>query len=281
MILLDGSDDVLRVVTSAAVTVDVAAGFASHASGTITPGRQFTAITTATTTTVVAAPGASIQRTIRFLSIRNKHATTACTVTLELFNGTSAFEIYEVTLAAGEQLLYDEANGWQYLSALGMPKMAESLGSSAPASSTINLVVLASDVINNNSVANSIADVTGLSFPVVAGGTYWFEFYIDYTAAATTTGSRWSISGPTFSRLSYQSNYSLSATGFTFNSAVAYDFPAASSASSAATTGNTAYIAGFITPSANGSVIARFASEISSSAITAKAGSVCRWVKVI
>ena len=57
-------------------------------------------------------------------------------------------------------------------------------------------------------------------------------------------------------------------------------FPAASNATSPYTTGNTAYITGFVQPSADGNVIARFASEVASSAITAKAGSICRWVQV-
>jgi hypothetical protein len=128
-------------------------------------------------------------------------------------------------------------------------------------------------VTNNNAVANTIADVTGLSFPVIAGNRYAFRFVIDYTAAATTTGSRWTLNGPAFTRLAYSSQYSLTATSSTFNEAVAYAIPAASSASSANTTGNVAIIEGFIQPSANGDVIARFASEIASSAIVAKVGS--------
>ena len=280
MILLDGASDVLRLVTTSVANLDVVAGFASYAAGTVTPGKQAVTIASATTTTVVDAPGASTQRTVRFLTVRNRHASTANTVTLQLFNGTTAYEVYKVTLAAGEAFTYDEANGWQYLNALGMPKTSETTGSSAPAVSTINLVVLASDVVNNNATANTIANVTGLSFPVTSGSKYWFEFFIDYTAAATATGSRWSIDGPSFTRLAYSANWSLTATSNTFANNVAYNLPAASNATSAATTGNMAYITGIIQPSANGTLIARFASEVASSAITAKAGSVCRWVQV-
>lgn len=43
---------------------------------------------------------------------------------------------------------------------------------------------LAADVVNNNGVANTMQDVTGLSFPVLAGQTYWFRFAINYTAAS-------------------------------------------------------------------------------------------------
>jgi hypothetical protein len=280
MILLDGANDVLRLVTSSTANLDVVASSATYAAGTITPAPHKGTISTATTTTIVAAAGASTQRTVRFLSIRNRHASAANTITLQLFDGSTAYEIYKVTLAAGESLLYDEGNGFQYLSALGLTKTSETTGSSAPAVSTVNLVVLSSDVINNNATANTLADVTGLSFAVTSGSKYWFEFFIDYTSAATATGSRWSINGPSFTRLAYQANWSLTATSNTFSNNVAYNLPAASNATSAATTGNFAYITGIIQPSANGTLIARFASEVASSAITAKAGSVCRWVQV-
>jgi hypothetical protein len=135
------------------------------------------------------------------------------------------------------------------------------------------LVTLGAPVTNNNAVANTIADVTGLSVPVVSGTTYRFYAMIRYTSAATTTGSRWSVSGPANpTTLSYTSRYTLTATSVTTNNAVAYDVPAASSASSL-TAGNICIIEGIITPSQNGVFIIRFASEISASAIVALAGS--------
>lgn len=130
-------------------------------------------------------------------------------------------------------------------------------------------VWLPGDVVNNNAVANTIADVTGLSFPVVAGSKYSFKFFIVYSSAATTTGSRWSINGPATTFVNYRSQYPTSATAITNNAALAgYNLPAASNASSL-TANNIAIIEGIIQPSANGTVIARFASEITASAITA------------
>lgn len=133
-------------------------------------------------------------------------------------------------------------------------------------------VVLNADVINNNGTANTIADVTGLSFPVMSGVTYRFRFFIVYTAAATTTGSRWSINGPATTFLHYQSRNDLTTTAqTTTNGHSSYGLPAASNATSATTGSNIAMIEGTIRASANGTVIARFASEVASSAITAKA----------
>ncbi len=136
------------------------------------------------------------------------------------------------------------------------------------------IVVLGADVTNNNAVANTLQDVTGLSFAVTAGLRYKFRFVIYYTAAAITTGSRWSINAPASTFLNFDSRYSLTITTETLNHGLsAVNTPAASNISSAATGSNKAVIEGIIIPSANGTVIARFASEILSSAIIAKIGS--------
>lgn len=122
----------------------------------------------------------------------------------------------------------------------------------------------------------AFATVTGLSFPVVANTTYRFRFFIVYTAAATTTGSKWSITGPSVAGgfLHYNSEYSLTATTKTFNQGLsAYDLPSGVANATSATTGsNIAVIEGVIRPTANGSVSARVASEVAGSAITAKTG---------
>lgn len=280
MISLFGTNDTLRVVTSSAANLDITGAFVTN-SEPATFGSIRQSVSSATTTTVVSAPSAGQKRDVFSITIRNRHATTANTVTVQVFDGTNAFEIMKLTLAAGEHVGFDGLHGWSYINAQGLPKSSQSQGSSSAAVGATNLVALSADVVNNNSVANTMQDVTGLSFPVVAGQTFQFEFFIPYTSAATTTGSRWSINGPTNSFLSLQSSYSLTATSLTFNSVKDYDLPAASNASSAATTGNLAYLTGIITPSADGNVIARFASEVASSAVTAKTGALLKWVRTL
>jgi hypothetical protein len=136
---------------------------------------------------------------------------------------------------------------------------------------------ITSDVANANATANTLADITGLSFAVTSGTYYAFKFFIRYDAAATTTGARFSLNGPAATFMAYSSYYPLTATTETINYGMtAYDLPAASNASSLVT-GNIAVVEGVIQPSANGTVIGRFASEVSSSAITAKPGSHVQW----
>lgn len=282
MITLFGSSDTLRLVSSSTANLVAVCNFSTLASGgSVVKGRQRTPISTATTTTIVDAPGSGEERTVYSIVIRNTHASTANTVTVLEHDGTTGFERLKVTLSAGEQLLFDGLNGWTYLNAQGMPKTAQSLNSSPVAVNQMTMLTLPSDVVNNNAVANTMQDVTGLSFPVIAGQTYHFEFFIDYTAAATTTGSRWSVDGPSFSRLAYQSSYALTSSSLSFNNLATYNQPAASNATSAQTAGNLAWMAGLITPSVDGNVIARFASEVAGSAITAKAGSLLKWTRTL
>lgn len=283
MLLLASTSDKLQLITSAAITVDVHASYVDMNGATITPGRKNTAISTAATSDIVASPAANTYRTVKTMSARNRHATTAVDVTVVHTDGTNAMEVCKVTLPAGYSLHYHEGAGFWVGDTRGAAVQTNQTGGVQAAVNALNIVVLASDVTNNNATANTIADVTGLSFAVTAGQTYAFRFIIGFTSAATTTGSRWSINGPgSPTRLSYRSQYALTSTSETVNNGLAaYDLPAAANASGASTGSNVAIIEGIITPSANGTVIARFASEISSSAIVAKAGSMIEWYRTL
>lgn len=276
MLILTETTDAIELVldaTPAANQPSFLAMWRDLTASGYTPGRSVGAATGTTTLDLVTGPAASTQRIIDYLRVVNLD-TANRTITLKFdANGTET-NICSIVLAPSESLEYVEGQGLRVLASNGAIKQTYSSGNN-PISSARSQTVLASDVTNNNATANTIADVTGLSFAVTAGVRYYFRFVIRFTAAATTTGSRWSVSGPgSPTELSYESDYSLTTTTRTLNTGLgAYDLPAAANATSAATAGNTAIIEGFIKPSANGTVIARFASEVSSSAIVAKAGS--------
>ncbi len=190
-------------------------------------------------------------------------------------------ELLKVSLPAGYSLHYDEHAGWHVKDNYGRVRQFTVNGQEAVVNQ-LNTTVLGSDVANAEAVANTQTDVTGLSFPVVTGEVYWFEFNVWYTAAATTTGSRWSVNGPATTGLTYMTEYSLAATTTTRNAnSISYNLVAASNATSSSTGSNMARMRGFICPSADGDVIARFASEVTVSAITAKAGSYVQWIRTL
>jgi len=284
MIILSQETDRIQAVLGGSVTANqlqCAAFWRDVTTTAYTPGRTIINTNNTTDVDIVGSPASSTQMIIDFLSVYNRDTINA-TVTVKLDANGTEYILWKGILATGEMLQYNDKNGFTTTTIAGAIKQSQMWGTNNATVNAINTTVLASDVINNNATANTIADVTGLSFPVVAGKIYWFEFNIFYTAQATTTGSRWSINGPAApTALTYTSEYSLAATTTTRNANnLTYDLPAASNATSAATGSNKAVVYGFIKPSADGTVIARFASEVSGSAITAKIGSMVRWQQV-
>lgn len=108
---LNGTTDKLQLTTSAAVTVDVNVDYTDRTSDgsstVIATGSTRTAISTATTTDVLAAPGAGKTRQVSLLTARNRHASTPVDVTVIIDVSATDTEVYKVTLAAGQTLLYD------------------------------------------------------------------------------------------------------------------------------------------------------------------------------
>lgn len=283
--ILASTSDVIRLTSTAAINHDTHVSWADVTAGSSSPtlgNENHTYAAAQTDAAICAAPSSGHVKIPKAITVRNRDGSTSTDVTLKHYDGTTNSELWKGTLLAGETVVWFERVGFRVFDAQGRLKVRND-GLATSSSPSYTTVVLGSDVTNNNASANTIADVTALSFSVTSGNTYWFRFVIPYTANATTTGSRWSINGPaTPTALYYRSEYSLTTTSKTINEGVsAYDTPAASSATSAATGANIAVIEGFIKPSANGTVIARFASEVSSAAIVAKAGAVCFWQQVI
>lgn len=111
-----GTADKLQLITSAAATIDVHASHmdASTASPPVmdAPARTLTAITTATTTDIVAGPASGKVRNVKTLHIRNKHASLSCDVTVVFDLAGTDYELHKATLKAGEALEYVEGIGW-------------------------------------------------------------------------------------------------------------------------------------------------------------------------
>lgn len=174
MILLTDTNDKVQLVTSAAATVDVYVAYVDHASGTVTPGKQATAITTATTTDVLAAPGASTQRNLKFMTARNKHATVSCDVTVVLDDNGTDYELHKETLRPGECLEYVEGVGFFVLQSETALLRVQKLGSDQSNSTT------------------TPTEVTGLSMTTGLGA-FHFRYVLLTQSAATTTGQRFSV----------------------------------------------------------------------------------------
>lgn len=138
--------------------------------------------------------------------------------------------------------------------------------------------ILGADVVNANAVANTLADVTGLSIAIEAGKTYRVRAWIVYTSAATTTGARFALNGPA-ATVAAQTWTPIGSTSIAGNAHNAYN---GGNVQSASITGQAlAVMEAMLMTSAAGDLIVRFSSEVANSAITVKAGSFVELQEVI
>jgi len=279
MIFLDSSTN-LTVELAATVVANQAKCYASWRdtkTGELSPG--FTSADTNNTSAVnaVPAPASTYIRGVDYLTVFNED-TGGIVVTVTV--GTR--KLIKAPLATGEALVYTDSAGWYVLSSAGTVKSSVNQ-IAGPANDGFSIVVLSADVTNNNAVANTIQDVTGLSFSMANTKLYEFEFTCLYTSAATTTGSRWSINAtPSAEFVVYNSEYALAAATVTSNPNLrAFDSPATSTASSSSATEiMRAKIQGLVRANADATLIARFASEVANSAIVCKAGSFVKYRQI-
>ncbi len=263
MLHLAATTHKFQLVTSAAVTVDVMASYTDLSGTTVTPGNQMTAITTATTTDVVAVPGASTVRRVHLLTVRNKHATSPVDVTLVIDVSATDYEIHKATLLAGEMLEYVEGLGFFTVQ--------------TTRKAFFNRRVT-SDYIN---ATTSFSDITGLTCPIEASKHYNFEAHLYHIENAATTGAQFGVNGPALTTLTIQEIGavipSVTASSMQSNLAAvtAYDTAAVVATASATTPGVVmAILSGWITCSAAGTFAMRGKSEVAVAAgLTVKAGS--------
>lgn len=119
MLNLSLTTDKIQAITSAAATLDVHCSYVdlTTTTGGITPDKQNTAISTATTTDIVAVPGANVVRNVKTINIRNKDASLSCDVTVRFLANATAYELIKVTLKPADVLEYIEGVGWYVVTA--------------------------------------------------------------------------------------------------------------------------------------------------------------------
>jgi hypothetical protein len=178
--------DKISVITSSTANIAVHASFVDYLQSpeSATPGKQNTAITTATTTDIVAAPAASTFRNVKFLSLRNKHASTANDVTVQFDANGTLFELIKCTLLAGEELVCREGVWFHFDTNGGVYGAILSL-----ADPRFTTKLLLADQSNSTT---TLTEVTGLSVPAGVG-TWHFKYILRVQSAAATTGHRFSV----------------------------------------------------------------------------------------
>lgn len=102
VVTLDATSESLRITTSSTATTDYTVSYIDNASGTMTPGSSHGQITTATTTTALAAPGLSTQRAIAAVTVCNISTTASQGVILKHDTSGTERVVARSSLAPGE-----------------------------------------------------------------------------------------------------------------------------------------------------------------------------------
>jgi len=265
--ILAATTDKFQIVTSAAATLDVHVSYVDASSTTLAPsgaGKQNTAIVTATTTDVLAAPASSTVRTVLVIKIRNKHATLATDVTWVFDQNGTDFELYKTTLLAGETLEWTPALGFFTIKSARLDRW---------------LRVTGADYVN---ATTSFTDITGLTCPVLNGKQYNFEAHLIHFANAATTGPRFGINGPTLSgiRLALYDQVTITSVDAAViragTTTTAVDTSIAGATLAGKTTDSYAIATGVFTAGADGTFAMRGQSEVAVAAgLTVRIGSWC------
>lgn len=181
MLLLAATTDKLQLTTSTAANIDVHADYMDMNSSTFAingGGRQNTAISSATTTDIVAAPGGSTIRNIKTLHIRNKHASLANIVTVIFDQNGTDYELHKTNLLAGDSL--------EYIEGIGFFVLASNVGTGTGG------VTVVRNGADHTLASTTPTEVTGLS--VATGtGTFVFNYYILYSSSLAATGVRFDV----------------------------------------------------------------------------------------
>ena len=190
MIYLANTTDKLQLITSSGAAIKVVVSFVEMVKATgawFTADRQVTAIGTATTTDILAAPSASNFRTVKQMDVINADASLSIVVTPQYNANATLYPLQPVTLAAGEMLTYIEGIGW-FVNRVNGPRSGMKNVSTADQS----LTAATATYVGGSAIA--------LPTPPTAGMVLRWTFSVEKTsadAAAFTVDLRFGTAGTT------------------------------------------------------------------------------------
>jgi hypothetical protein len=131
LVLAAGTIELVQMVTSGTADIDYHTSTVDHTtSGDTFAARQQKAnVASAATTTIVSAPGAGKIGNVKWISARNKHASSANTLTFRHTDGTTTVELFKTTLQAGESVCMNSDGVWFVYDTNGGVKVGASAAS--------------------------------------------------------------------------------------------------------------------------------------------------------
>lgn len=175
--ILKATTETIKVITSTGADVDYVVSY-SDLTTEANDSTSFGKITTATTTTILAAPAASTQRMVLTLSLVNIEASTDENVTIYIDNSGTTYRVFKGDILRGEQLLYVKGEGWKRYNVEGKLIFVGDTGASGAGSATTWATYGDADHTSADDEGYDIqaADITGAHNEDVSGITTYCEF---------------------------------------------------------------------------------------------------------
>lgn len=266
MIILTETTDKIQVVLDAAVATTQLQCIASYRDASVydfAPNRSVVASNNTTAVDLVSGASAGYSRAIDYISIYNKDTASALVNVNAVLNSAS-YTLWRGHLGIGEKIEYVEGMGFTLKNSNAAKAVQQSQRISSPSILVPQMLQKGVVVLNKDysyTPDASYQGIPGLSFPVQANVMYFFQFFIRYQTEAATTGTAFSINGPPFNYISYDSNYSLAATTVTTNQ-ILIAYRAGTLATDTTNTPNArAEIRGILVPSVDGYIGAEVNTE--------------------
>jgi len=172
----------VSLIRSSTADIDVVVSFVDYtAPSTFTPDQQLAQFTTAATGDICAAPAGAVIRNVKSILIKNKHATTANTVTPQLDVSATLYELApDCILLAGESLEMNAQGVWFHYDSNGgvygqsLPVASDTVvggieiavQSDLEAASSLTLAVTPGRMQYHPGVAKAVMFTTGTATPV-------------------------------------------------------------------------------------------------------------------
>jgi hypothetical protein len=128
MILLTATTHIIELETSGTASTDYVVSYVDVTAATeaISLGSGQGTISSATTTTIVAAPGSGVARQIKHISVANRDGSATQTVTFKKDVSGTEYDIFVATLRAGECVEYVDGRGFRHFSPNGIELVSSS-----------------------------------------------------------------------------------------------------------------------------------------------------------
>jgi len=160
LIILAATTSKLQIVLGGSVgtQLPVVACYGDHTSSTYTPGAGTTQSNDTTAVDIVAAPAASTQRQVKFLSVYNPNGS-AVTVTVRYNDNATVRTLWTGSLAAGDSLFFLDTIGFYVLDSSGQIKGTGSGGGASPTTTKGDLEVYNGTVIDRLGVGTLLQGI--------------------------------------------------------------------------------------------------------------------------